>query len=109
MPLRPTRPALPAQASPTAAGRRPAMPSQATARPTAPATSNKPATPYGKTRPAKGWVMSSDTQFSWREIVEKADDADRHKDSLFPVVYIVSGGRKFRDSGPNGGVYAGDT
>ncbi len=52
--------------------------------------------------------MSSSTEFSWREVVEKADDADRHKDSLFPVVYIFNG-RKFRDSGPNGGVYAGDT
>ncbi len=53
--------------------------------------------------------MSSSTEFSWREIVEKADDDNRHQDSLFPVVYITSGGRKFRDSGPNGGVYAGDT
>ena len=49
--------------------------------------------------------MSSDSQFSWREIVEKADDDNRHIESLFPVVYLVSGGRKFRDSGPESGVY----
>ena len=49
--------------------------------------------------------MSSSSQFSWREIVEKADDDNRHIDSLYPVVYIMLSGRKFRDSGPESGVY----
>lgn len=46
------------------------------------------------------------TDRSWREIVEKADDEDRHKDSLYPVVYKVSGSREFRDSGPLRGIYS---
>lgn len=45
------------------------------------------------------------TSRSWRELVEKYDDEDRHKDSLYPVVYHMSGGRDFRDSGPSGGFY----
>ena len=49
---------------------------------------------------------SSSTR-NWREIVEKADDKQRHKDNLYPVVYIMQNGRKFRDSGPTKGVYEG--
>lgn len=45
------------------------------------------------------------TDRSWREFVEKVDGEDRHKDSLYPVVYKVTGGREFRDSGPLKGIY----
>ncbi len=48
--------------------------------------------------------MSTSSQFEWREVVEKADDDDRHVNNLYPVVYIFNG-RKFRDSGPESGVY----
>jgi len=48
--------------------------------------------------------MSSSTQ-SWREMVEKADDKDRHFESLYPVTYFFSNGRTRRDSGPESGVY----
>ena len=42
---------------------------------------------------------------SWREIVEKADDKDRHQDSLYPIVYEFSDGITKRDSGPKKGIY----
>lgn len=51
--------------------------------------------------------MTTTRDFSWREIVERNDDEDRHKDSLYPVVYKFSSGRKMRDSGPSSGVYEG--
>lgn len=54
--------------------------------------------------------MTTTSTQSWREIVEKADDKEtRHKDSLYPEVYYFSNGKTKRDSGPSGGVYAGDT
>ena len=43
-------------------------------------------------------MMAEPTQRSWREIVEKADDKNRHYESLYPVVYVFSNGRTFRDS-----------
>lgn len=46
------------------------------------------------------------TTKSWREMVEKADDEDRHRESLYPVVYEFGGRVRKRDSGPNAGVYA---
>ncbi len=49
--------------------------------------------------------MSTDSQMTWREMVERADNDDRHRDSLYPVVYVMSNGKVFRDSGPNSGVY----
>lgn len=46
------------------------------------------------------------TTRDWREIVEKVDGPDRHRDSLYPIVYTFGGGlRRFRDSGPQSGVY----
>ena len=45
------------------------------------------------------------TDHSWRELVERIDDEDRHIDSLYPYVYFFSGGRKLRDSGPTKGIY----
>lgn len=45
------------------------------------------------------------TTREWREIVEKADGEDRHRDSLYPPVYFFSNGRVMRDSGPNSGIY----
>lgn len=41
-----------------------------------------------------------------REIVEEIDGPERHDQSLYPVVYTFSGNRRFKDSGPNSGVYA---
>ena len=49
------------------------------------------------------------TSRSWREIVEKFDDENRHRDSLYPVVYTFGSGRQFRDSGPTSGIYAGES
>ena len=49
--------------------------------------------------------MSTSSQMDWREMVERADNDDRHRDSLYPVVYIFSNGKVMRDSGPNSGVY----
>lgn len=46
-------------------------------------------------------------EFSWRDLVEKADGETRHLESLYPVVYYWSSGRKHRDSGPAAGVYEG--
>lgn len=43
--------------------------------------------------------------FSWREVVESVDGEKFHVDSLYPVVYEFSNGRKFRDSGPQSGIY----
>lgn len=44
---------------------------------------------------------------SFREIVEKLDDPNRHRDSLYPVVYVFSNNRQFRDSGPDS-IYSTD-
>lgn len=49
--------------------------------------------------------MSTSSQHSWRELVETFDDKQRHIDSLYPIVYVFSNGRKRRDSGPEAGVY----
>lgn len=49
--------------------------------------------------------MANERTFNWRDIVEKADDQNRHRDSLYPVVYIFSSGAVRRDSGPDSGVY----
>jgi hypothetical protein len=43
--------------------------------------------------------------FSWREVVEKIDDEDRHKNNLYPVVWKFSNGQVKRDSGPTKGIY----
>jgi hypothetical protein len=44
--------------------------------------------------------------FSWREVVEQADDKDRHRDSLYPEVYYFGNGAVIRrDSGPTKGIY----
>jgi len=51
--------------------------------------------------------MTTATTRSWRELVEKVDDENRHRDSLYPYVYEFSNGEKKRDSGPNGGPYSG--
>ncbi len=53
--------------------------------------------------------MSTSSTKSWRELVEEVDDENRHRDSLYPIVYIFSNSRVRRDSGPSGGIYAGDT
>ena len=34
---------------------------------------------------------------SWREMVEKADDKNRHYESTYPVAYVFSSNRVFRD------------
>lgn len=52
--------------------------------------------------------MSNSTTRNWRELVEKVDGPDRHRDSLYPFVYFFSGHNNRRDSGPNSGVYAGE-
>ena len=49
--------------------------------------------------------MSTSSEFSWREEVERADDKNRHIDSLYPYVYKFSNGVLKRDSGPQKGVY----
>ena len=49
--------------------------------------------------------MTTSTNLSWREIVEKADGKDRHIESLYPVVYTFGGSVDKRDSGPTKGVY----
>jgi len=49
--------------------------------------------------------MTTSSQYSWREIVEAADDKDRHYESLHPVVYTFGGTVQKRDSGPTSGVY----
>ncbi len=51
--------------------------------------------------------MTTTRTFSFREVVEKLDGPDRHKDSLYPVVYTFSNNKTRRDSGPTGGVYQG--
>lgn len=51
--------------------------------------------------------MTTSRTVSWREFVEGIDDENRHRDSLYPVVYKFSGGVEKRDSGPKSGVYAG--
>ena len=51
--------------------------------------------------------MSTSRDFSWREVVEKADGPERHKESLYPNVYEFTGGRTRRDSGPTKGIYEG--
>lgn len=50
--------------------------------------------------------MSTSSQKDWREVVEEADNDDRHRDSLYPIVYRFSSGKVMRDSGPKSGVYA---
>ena len=47
------------------------------------------------------------TTRDWRELVENADNEQRHNDNLYPVVYTFRNGRQFRDSGPTKGVYEG--
>jgi len=49
--------------------------------------------------------MANSTTFSWREIVEKAEGPNFHKESLYPIVYIFSNGRVRRDTGPEQGIY----
>lgn len=44
------------------------------------------------------------TTRQWRDIVAKADDDNRHRDSLYPIAYKFTN-RTFRDSGPTKGVY----
>lgn len=51
--------------------------------------------------------MTTSRDFSWREVVEKVDGDDRHKESLYPKVYYFTGGRDRRDSGPASGIYEG--
>ena len=41
----------------------------------------------------------------WRELVEDADDENRHRDSLYPIAYRFSQGVIKRDSGPKSGIY----
>lgn len=45
------------------------------------------------------------SQISWRELVEALDDKDRHRDSLYPIVYKFSEDVEKRDSGPRKGIY----
>jgi len=49
--------------------------------------------------------MTTSSTKSWKELVEEADDENRHIDSLYPVVYKFSNGKVRRDSGPTKGVY----
>ena len=49
--------------------------------------------------------MTTETTINWRELVERVDDDNRHRDNLYPVVYIFSNGRMRRDSGPESGIY----
>lgn len=51
--------------------------------------------------------MSTARDFSWREIVEKVDGPERHRESLYPYVYEFSGNNRRRDSGPAKGIYEG--
>ena len=51
--------------------------------------------------------MTTFRQFSFREVVEKIDGPDRHRDNLYPIVYKWSSGLSRRDSGPTGGIYEG--
>ena len=60
MPLRPTRPQMPTQASSIAAGRRPAMPSQATTRPSLPSQAS-PVAALGKIRSAAASAFGKTT------------------------------------------------
>ena len=50
--------------------------------------------------------MSTSSTVQWREIVEEADDDERHKDSLSPEVYFPTDAKPRRDSGPASGIYA---
>ena len=51
--------------------------------------------------------MSTSRDFSWREIVERNDEPNRHKNNLYPEVYFFSNKRPRRDSGPDSGIYEG--
>lgn len=51
--------------------------------------------------------MTTSRDFSFRELVEKIDGPDRHRDNLYPEVYQFSGGKPRRDSGPSSGIYQG--
>lgn len=51
--------------------------------------------------------MTTSRDFSFREIVEKIDGPERHKESLYPIVYEFTGNRPRRDSGPTKGIYEG--
>ncbi len=51
--------------------------------------------------------MANIRTFQWRDVVESFDNEDRHRDSLYPVVYIFSNGKVRRDSGPSAGIYTG--
>jgi len=50
---------------------------------------------------------NQNTQYNWRDEVERIDGESRHIESLYPIVYIFSSGAKRRDSGPASGVYEG--
>ena len=46
------------------------------------------------------------TTRQWRELVEKHDDKNRQRDSLYPIAYEFNGGEiTFRDPGPTKGIY----
>lgn len=49
--------------------------------------------------------MTTMTTKQWRDIVEKHDDENRHRDSLYPIAYEFGDERTFRDSGPLKGIY----
>ena len=49
--------------------------------------------------------MSTSSTINWKQLVERVDNDDRHRDSLYPVVYVFSNNRVRRDSGPESGVY----
>lgn len=49
--------------------------------------------------------MTQSTTFSWREIVEKTEGEKYWLETLYPTVYVFTGRRTFRDSGPESGIY----
>ena len=53
-------------------------------------------------------MPTTTSQRDWRELVLKADGPQFYPESLYPTVYAMSGGRTFRDSGPEKGVYEKD-
>lgn len=51
--------------------------------------------------------MSTSRNFDWREVVEKNDGPERHRDSLYPEAYRFAQIKPKRDTGPNSGIYEG--
>lgn len=49
--------------------------------------------------------MSESREISWLDLVQKAEGDDFWRESLYPVVYVTTGGRRFRDTGPESGIY----